>query len=189
MRDSVRWEDCPRDDGGQHAWSVVGTPPRGRLSVVCISPNMTGAKVHFWNNRTIGCMASECEPCSKNRASFWEGYIAALREGTLDRLIVRITEKIGGQIREWLKDHTSLRGARMQFERPSRSANGRIRLTIDDALADVPERITEPAMRPLLCHIWRFNQAPTVETDPQKRFSVDEVLTVAATNGRAKHPK
>jgi len=156
---------------------------------VCISHELTGALVHFWNNRTIGCLGDQCEPCSKGRAKFWEGYIAALRDGTLDRLIVRITEKIGGQINQFLKDRKTIRGARMQFDRPSRSPNGRIRLIIDDGLADVPEKITEPPMRPLLMHIWRFTNLATVERDPQKRFDVQEVLVPVSTNGHARKPK
>lgn len=189
MRDPVEWSDCPRDDAGEHAWTVVGVPPRGRLSVVCISPQLTGAMVHFWNNRTIGCRGEECEPCMKNRAKFWEGYIAALRSGTLDRLIVRISEKIGGQIKSWQRDRTTLRGARMDFERPSRTPNGRIRLTIDETYADVPDRITEPEMRSLLCHIWRFNRMDRLEEDAQKRFSIDEVLLPTSPNSHHRRAK
>jgi hypothetical protein len=158
MKNEPQWEDCPRHDGGEHAWTMVQTPPRGRLEIVCLSPRITGCWVHFWNNRTLGCTGDQCEACSKNRAKFWEGYIAALRSPGLDRLIVRITEKVGGQINQWLSSRTTLRGARMELDRPSRTPNGRIRIIIQETLADVPERIIEPAMRPLLCHIWRFNQ-------------------------------
>lgn len=156
----VAWEDCPRADGGEFAWTMVQTPDRGTLSVVCISPKVVGCFVHFWNNRTQGCTGADCEPCEKNRARFWEGYIAALRSKTLDRVIVRITEKIGGRIAQWRADRHTLRGAVMSFDRPSRTPNGRIRLLIEDNAVNLPDKIVEPNMRDVLCHIWRLHEKP-----------------------------
>jgi hypothetical protein len=122
--------------------------------------------VHFWNNRTIGCTGDECEACGKNRAKFWEGYFAALQANTLARLIVRVTEKIGGQINLWLANHKTMRGAQLELDRPSRTPNGRIRLQIAEGLADVPDRIVEPDMHKLLCHIWRLEKMPDRGVEP-----------------------
>jgi hypothetical protein len=152
---SVQWEDCPRKDGGEHAWSLIQTPAKGTLEVVCISPRVVGAYVHFWNNRTLGCTGEDCEPCQKNRAKFWEGYVAAIKTRTFDRLIVRITEKIGGRIAAWRLDRHTLRGAVMEFDRPSRTPNGRIRLVIQAGHA-----------RHSLSHLENARQSPDAEAGP-----------------------
>lgn len=156
----VQWEDCPRKDGGEHAWTLAQTPPKGTLDVIVISPAIVGCYVHFWANRTIGCTGPDCEPCEKNRAKFWEGYLAALRSRSLDRLILRITEKIGGRIAQWRADRHTLRGAVMSLDRPSRTPNGRIRLVIQDNAVNLPDKIVEPNMREVLCHIWRLHEKP-----------------------------
>jgi hypothetical protein len=44
----------------------------------------------------------------------------------------------------------------MTFDRPSRTETGRIRLLMDEAVTDLPDRITSPKMREVLCHIWRL---------------------------------
>jgi hypothetical protein len=168
MKATVQWEDCPRKDGGEHAWSLIQTPPKGTLEVVCISHKVVGAYVHFWNNRTLGCTGEGCEPCEKNRAKFWEGYVAALKARSFDRVIVRITEKIGGQIATWRADRHTLRGAMMTFDRPSRTPNGRIRLQIQSEAANLPDKIVAPDMHEVLCHIWRMHDNPQMRReDPQ----------------------
>jgi hypothetical protein len=88
---------------------------------------------------------------------------------------MRITEKIGGKINHWLLDRKTLRGAMMSFDRPSRTPNGRIRLVIQDAAADLPAKIVEPAMQEILCQIWRFNQKPAV--DQGDSSAPDECVT------------
>lgn len=156
----VRWSDCPRSDGGEFSWTLTQTPVKGSLSVIVLSHNLTGCVVHFWSGRTLGCTGVDCEACEKNRAAFWEGYLAAVKRGSLERVIVRITEKIGGRIVAWQNNRHTLRGAVMEFDRPSRTPNGRIRLKIEETAVDVPEKLVEPDMQKVLCHIWRMNGVP-----------------------------
>lgn len=140
-------------------WSLRRCPLKGKLTVVILSHDLIGRYTHYAASRTRPCMGQDCEWCNKNQRPRWHGYLACIDLDRNEKIIVEVTAGIATQIGEWFDQCRTLKGSRMQLERPSGKANGRIRAKIIAPATGTGELPTAPDLRPVMEKIWEVHDS------------------------------
>jgi len=168
---SLDWQACPRKAGKVFPWALVRTPKGGGvIEATIVSPAMVGCWTHFYDGRTYPHKIDDCPACAGNMKREWHGYFAALRESNGQKLIIEVTERVGGFIEHWQSQHRTLRGSRIRLHRAGKAAHSKIHVDFHRELVETILHVPSQELKEILCHIWKQPTllASSIEIEPPR---------------------
>ena len=162
------WTKRPPRGEAQRLYRLRRCPTKGQLSVVILSHDLIGRHTHYYAGRTRPCLGLQCEPCGKNQAPAWHGYVACIDLKTNERLVVEVTSGVASKIGEQFDIYRTLRGVRMLLERTSPRANGRISARFAPPAAGTGTLPEAPDLRPIMERLWEVHSLATLEKEIER---------------------
>lgn len=154
------WTDRPAASDLPDAWKILRTGKNGTVPLYCLSPDTTGAYVHYWSGRTRLCLKSACEPCEKLNVPRWRGYLAVIVSTNRATRLLEVTPSCVLAIERQLTERGTLRGSVIQVSRKGKAANGELDLSFLPSGAYAGDLPADPDVRSHLCRIWRTTHVP-----------------------------
>ena len=150
-----RWDDQPPEQDHDYVHRIVRTPADGDIRAIVTSGAPIGCCTHYMNHRTTPCEGPpDCPACKEGFSWRWHGYLSAMLTQSLEHIIFEFTATASDTFRNYMGQHTSLRGCHFKAFRPSKRANGRV--VIQAVPADLVRWTLPdpPDLKAILCHVW-----------------------------------
>jgi hypothetical protein len=145
----------PPENPNGHAFRILRTPATSPIVGIVTSPDPTGARTHYANNRTTPCTADDtCKLCREGYPWRWHGYVSAMLIPSLEHVLFEFTAPSSDAFANYHRIHNTLRACRFRASRPSKRHNGRV---VIETRPDDEQRLRlpdPPNLQKILCHIW-----------------------------------
>ena len=177
-KEDVRSERLPTDEDQPSPWKIIRTPMVTPIKVVCVSHDLVGYRVHYWNNRTTVCVKEGCPACLAGWRSRYAGYVLAVGANDNSQYVFEFTPPPALILGKAFDERGTLRGLNLVFSRRTKKANGAVTVTIrgtnDQAHRLPPDQDTWS----ILSRIWGLNKhtSPTfAEFSPDSLAEAERV--------------
>ena len=160
--------NTPPEDPRGPSLPITRTPAGRPLAAIITSSDLVGTPTHFWGGRTVPCGQDQCDACEHGVPWRWHGYVSAYNPDQQRHFLFEFTAATAEQLVSYRKLNASLRGCQFKAERPSRTANGRVMLTLKPADLDRYTIPNEPDLIAVLCILWNIPREEATTGRPAK---------------------
>lgn len=142
-------------------------PPRGVLTAICLSDELTVVDTHFWHGRTTPCERevneagdtiddSTCEPCNAKHGYRPHAYVACWDPKLSQRFLLELTAFAAQPLATYRAAQGTLRGAILYAFREKGTPNGAVTIRTEPANLTTTHLPTAPNVPAALQILWRL---------------------------------
>ena len=150
------WSHEVPDDPRGYGLPLIRTPATGTLSGIITSTDLIGCDTHFWGGHTVPCTAPDCEAHEAGIGFRWHAYLAVYNPNTQLHAILELTAQAARKLKDYRKDHHTLRGCRIDAYRWKHKKNGRVILKCEPSTYNLTALPPPPDLTNVMAVIWRL---------------------------------
>lgn len=155
----IDWNDQPDRNPSLPSYSILRTPPKGKMSGIIISDAVCGTRLHYWKGRSVPCNAADCDACENGQAPRWKGYLL-LKSTQTDKIVIfEFTERGWDPLDEARRKWGTLRGLVLTATRTGGKTNSPLLLMLSDHREDPTGLPAEKDLKTILGRIWEQRAA------------------------------
>lgn len=150
----------PRKADLPNQWKIMRAKSNGLPACMVISPDITGAYVHYWGGRTRPCQGESCDYCAGGQVPRWRGYLAAANGKTRCLGLLEVTPSCIPPIEAFIEEYGDLRGSIITLSRKGNVRNGELLCVVKHQAGLASSCPPDVDVRVHLQRIWRVTHSP-----------------------------
>lgn len=148
------WRDEPSEDQRENPLSILRVKPGQPVRGIITSDRHVGADTHYWHGRSTICTQENCEACAAGMRARWYGYMGIWSSKSKRQTILEFTPPVASEIKAYIAEHGTLRGAAIEIQRTNRKVNSRLEATLAESNFTGDALPAALPVRKILCRMW-----------------------------------